>query len=636
VQSVLTTCPFCSCGCGLYLQATGKRPGGSAPSANHPVSRGTLCARGWNAHEAVAWGERLTQPLVRRERGLRPVTWEEALAETVRLLFGVLGSGGAVGVLGSARATNEENFLAARLARSVLETPHVDSCLRATYTPAVDGLAEVTGSHRLAGTLAEVERAEVIVLIEGDLARTHPRAAHAVLEALTRGARLITIGVARTQMSRLAALHLSAAPGEHSGVIARLARALLAASAAHPPAARLDPRGYGALRESVADLAAADESRTAAGWLADARRTAALVATTTFSVAQERANARGVASLLALTGHLGQPGSPLIILPLRGNLRGACEMGVAPDRLPGHAPLTDEVVRQRLRNLWGRIPVATTGLAAEAIVDRLAGVLIVAEDPGAVLALGKRAQEALGRMSCVIVLDAFATASVAAADVVLPIASFAESEGSVTNLEGRVQAVRPCGRPPGEARHGWQVLAEISSRLGVPTFCDSPLDILRQIAAAVPGYARVSDVAFTPGWGSLTAGPNGGRLQLHEFAMPAPAPAPLSFRLAWDELFDWGSDPLVRFSPTLCRDHSSRRKLFPHGWVEMSTADADRLGLRQGWAARLGSPRGTSTVPVVVRGDLEPGTLLAPFALRDQLGELMNREGVAAVTVEKA
>ncbi len=162
--------------------------------------------RGWAAHEAPTWGERLTQPLVRRGGALEPAGWDEALARAVEGLGPAAGSD--VGVLGSPRATNEECFLLARLAREALGTGNVDSVLRPTYQPFVDGLAAISGQATARGTLGELEASEVVLLIEGDLTRTHARVGLSVLRAIKQGARLVTLGPSRTRFGRLASLHL--------------------------------------------------------------------------------------------------------------------------------------------------------------------------------------------------------------------------------------------------------------------------------------------------------------------------------------------------------------------------------------------------------------------------------------------
>jgi predicted molibdopterin-dependent oxidoreductase YjgC len=132
MRQVLTTCVYCGCGCGLYLQVDGERIAAVLPSRNHPVSRGNLCVKGWHLHETIQHPDRLTTPLLRKNGALVPVSWQEALgfaaAELDRLRQAPGGS--ALGVLASAKCSNEENYLLQKFARAVLHTNNVDHCAR--------------------------------------------------------------------------------------------------------------------------------------------------------------------------------------------------------------------------------------------------------------------------------------------------------------------------------------------------------------------------------------------------------------------------------------------------------------------------------------------------------------------------
>ena len=133
-KNVLTTCIYCGCGCGLYLQVLDGRVVGTLPAKGHPISEGKLCIKGWNAHGFVHHPDRLTTPLIRNEKGgpLRKASWEEALDLVASRLNQVQADNGpdAIGFLASAKCTNEENYLLQKLARGVLGTNNVDHCAR--------------------------------------------------------------------------------------------------------------------------------------------------------------------------------------------------------------------------------------------------------------------------------------------------------------------------------------------------------------------------------------------------------------------------------------------------------------------------------------------------------------------------
>jgi len=289
----------------------------------------------------------------------------------------------------------------------------------------------------------------VILLLEGDLARTHPRAALAVLRAVRRGGRLLTLGAVRTQLARLAALHLPVVPGREAEALAGLVAAV---------------RALEGTKGSSPEPA--DPLRRAALWLAQATRASAILAPMGAEPLDARQAARELATLVAVAGHLGRTGSAILALAARGNLRGSCAVGVLPDRLPGSRGPDDREASQRLGEIWGREPHAADGLDVAAMLERVSALIVVADDPPTALPAGAAARSALGRAHRLIVLDAFRTETAQQAHVVLPIAAFVETDGSVTSAEGRVLRVRAAIAPPGEARPGWRVLTDLLARLG--------------------------------------------------------------------------------------------------------------------------------------------------------------------------
>jgi len=635
--TVPTTCPFCACGCGFYLLANKGELVGVAPSETHPVSRGRLCARGWGAHEAALWGDRLRQPLVNRNGKLESVSWVETLDHVAGRIKELIEAGKSVGVLGSARATNEENYLAGKLARAGLQTNNLDFSYHSICGPLFTGLEEVCGEYTPSISLNDIESSQTILLIEGDLAKTHPRAASSVMKAVDKGARLITVGYIRTQMACLSSLHLPTAPGNEGEVIDGLLAAVLHLGLEDRKSVAVHCEGYDALRRDVAAVKMSEEIHQAADWIGRAERATFLMAPTSGQGDQPRRDAAALATLAAITGHLDRPGCGLLPLLARSNVRGACDMGVAADRLPGCRPLDDERSRQRLQDLWGKKLPLAPGRDAESLLQSVSGLIVLADDPPSVLPMGQRAMAALEKIEFLVVLDAFATPTTRIAHTVLPIASFAETEGTLTSMEGRVQRLRVTTDPPGEARTGWQVLAELCARFDVGGSYSSATDVLREIVQAVPRYAEMEQGRLADGWGgTLVEGSDRGKFVLHATGVAALTSAERPHVLARDGAFDWGRDPLVSFSPTLSRDYQSQRKLFPNGFVEMCQQDADGLGVHAGWKVRLTSVQGDAIVPIRVRTDLKSGVLLVPYAFRDHVANVLGTHSVTAVKVEQA
>jgi len=635
--TIPTTCPFCACGCGFYLLANKGELVGVAPSETHPVSLGRLCARGWGAHEAPLWGSRLRRPLIKRHGKMESVSWGEVFDHVAGRFHELIDAGKSVGVLGSPRATNEENYLAGKLARAGLQTNNVDFCYHSICRPLVAGLEEVTREYAGSISLNDIESSETILLIENDLAKTHPRAAFSVMKAVEKGAHLITIGYTKTQMARLSSLYLETAPGSEGEVINGLLASVVHLGLEDRILVAVHCEGYDALRRDLGPVKMTESTCQAAEWIARAKQAAFLMAPTGGQDDQPRMDAAAFATLAAITGHLDRPGSGLLLLLGRSNVRGACEMGVVPDRLPGYKPFYDGRSQERLQDLWGKKLPSAPGLDAENILQSVSGLIVLADDPPSVVPMGQRAMAAVEKIEFLVVLDAFATPTAKAAHTVLPIASFAETEGTLTSMEGRVQRHRAATDPPGEARNGWQVLAELCARFNIGVSYKSAGDVLREIGQAAPQYAGIGQRMSVEGWGgTVVEDADRWKFMLRAAGVAALTSAERPHVLARDGAFDWGRDPLISFSPTLSRDHQSQRKLFPNGFVEMCREDADKLGVRAGWQVKLSSVYGDAVVPVQVRTDLKPGVLLVPYAFRDHVANVLCTRRLAAVKVERA
>ena len=615
VRSERTICPFCSCGCGFYLRGTAGGMEGVGPSEHHAVSAGRLCVLGWSAHEASRWGPRLRTPLLRQDGELQPVSWEEALAAAADGLSRLRSAGRPLGVLVSGRSSNEESYLAVALARSALRTPHLDAGLRGQWDALLRGLGRVRQRPAPGEALARLESSDLVVLLEDDLSVTHPRVAQAVLRAVRRGARLVTVGWQRTPLATLASHHV---PLDAAAPLATLA-------------------GLGV----QAPLKA---------WLSAACRASFVLSPFDADPALLRAASACFSELAA--GLSGGGTEPLLLpLPVRANTRGALDMGVAPDCLPGCRPLGDSEARASLRRVWGNDGCWDAGVDADGMAGVVAGLVVVGEELPAVHPSPARVREQLAAVEHHVVVDAFLTETAAAAHVVLPMAAFGEAEGTVTGVEGRAQVLRPFGPPPAGVRQGWEILAALMQALDSPYRVRTPAELRGAIAASVPGYESLGGPLPDDGWPvawpevePVPAGGNGKGAAGADAPWPAQivaAPGPhgstgRGLLLRRVGAFDWGQDSLVRFSPTLRRDSASRARRFPQGLVAMCASDAGALGVRDGWMLRLRSPHGEARVALAVQDGLEPGMVLVPYAFREQLGAVLGAEGVAEVVVRPA
>ena len=473
-----TVCPLCAVGCHLRSGESGGRARGAAGPAN---PNGRLCEMGVTAFDIVGDEGRLEQPLVRRNGTLQSTDWDTAYEEAVGRLETVRAAHGpdALAFLGAPYCTNEENYLLQKLART-LGTNNVDNRARLCHASVAETLSERLGWPASTGSLDSLADAEVILVAGANPAERQPVAFDSfVRPAVNDGAMLVHVDPVGNQTTRLADVHLAPRPGTDALVFALLCAQVSDAGGVDRAFVAERTRGYerfdAALREfdreraaAVADVERAPLAR-AAERLADADRVAALTGTGIEGAGRSVPAAEPLLDLLLLTGNVGRRGTGLYIFRGLVNEQGATDAGCAPDRLPGHQPVTDPEARARVTDEWGVAPPSTPGRSARDLLaafgDEIRGALVVGENP----AVSKRdpdwVHDRLAALDALVVLDIGTNETTDRADVVLPAAAGVEKAGTVTNLERRVQRVHPSASTPGAARPDDAILRDIGQRL---------------------------------------------------------------------------------------------------------------------------------------------------------------------------
>jgi formate dehydrogenase alpha subunit len=672
-----TTCPFCGVGCGLVLGVADGRVTDVRPCAGHPVSRGRLCVKGWNADKFLASPERLTQPLLRRGTRLEPVAWDVALAAAVEALTSARREAGpdAVGVIASARATNEDNFAAMKFARAVLGTNNVDHCARVCHAPSVEGLRRTLGSGAMTNSIEDLARADCFLVVGSDTTENHAIIGGRLLEAKARGARLIVVDPRRTRLAEFADRHLQL----HLGTDIPLVNGMIHAIFAHgwEDRAYLAERceNVAALRASVAEFTpervaavtgvpAADVVE-AARWYAGSPRAALVYGIGVTQHVCGTENVVALSNLALVTGHVGFESAG--INPLRGqnNVQGACDMGALPDVYSGYQRVTDDAARGRFEADW-RVRLPTTPGRTTLAMERAAAdgamrcLVVLGEDPVVTDPDQHGVRRALEQLDMLIVVELFLTETARLADVVFPAASFAEKDGTFTSTERRVQRVRRAVAPPGEARADWDILEALAVRLGRGMGFTSAERIFAEMAHLTPSYAGMTYGRLEqPGglqWPCPDVGHPGtpilhrdhcargkGRLLPVRDTPPAELPdADYPLQLTTTRLhFQYGSGSMTRRAPLLEREN-------PRGILWINPADAAARAISAGTPVRVRSRRGEVTTRAVVSDALPPGMVAMPYHFREAPSNRLTNDTaldpisrmpelkVCAVTVERA
>jgi len=502
-----TPCAHCGDGCKTTLNVRNNEILRGNNRDKTGINGEFLCIKGRYAGDFVRHPDRLRAPLLRRNNLLVEVTWDDALEFVARRLQDVLSLHGPqrVGFLGSNRTTNEENYLLQRLARGVLGTNNVDHHRTADFSALLAALVGDPGRLAASGDLT---RARAILLVGNDPTHNHPLLAYNIRTAVRHwGARLFIINGKDIKLRRQARQFVTVPVGKEAAAI----EALLGGSPGLEPA-------------TVAQLS---ELRSALGKESDV-----------IVLFGAEVSGAGVRRLVELGNSL--PGKArYIALADYANSRGAADMGLLPDRLPGYGPVADEASRRKWEQVWKTTLPAAPGLDARSMLTggQLRALYVVGSNPVKTFGLQPR-RESLGQLELLIVQELFLTETAQLADIVLPAASAYEKDGTVTNTCGEVQRLRRPLEPLG-ARSDFEIFRLLSYALKNPIPLRTPEAALEEIRQHVPGY-QVSLGALLTGQAAMTL-PADGRGSVE-------TPAGLIFS-SDDSLFTSGT--LGRYSKTL-------------------------------------------------------------------------------------
>lgn len=525
-ESTATHCPYCALQCAMTL-TPGRRPGSlDVAPRDFPTNRGGLCQKGWTSAALLGSPERLTAPLVRDARSgpLREAGWEEALDRVAGGFASVRAARGAdgVAVFGSGGLTNEKAYLLGKFARLALGTSQIDYNGRFCMSSAAAAGTRAFGLDRgLPFPVTDLDASQAVVLVGANPAETMPP-----LMGHFDPARLIVVDPRRTATAGAAVaaggLHLRNAPGTDLALALGLLHVALveghldtpertayrsARTRGWPGVRRMAAQWWPERTERLTGVAAAD-LRRAAAVLARARRAHIL---TGRGAEQHSKGVDTVSAWIDLALALGLPGTPgsgYGCLTGQGNGQGGREHGQKADQLPGYRRIDDPEARAHVARVWGVDPgtLPGPGRSAWELLDALgtppgpSALLVMGSNPAISAPRSGRVRERLRALDLLVVADFVRSETAELADVVLPVAQWAEESGTMTNLEGRVLRRRRAQRPPPGVRTDLEVLRGLAVRLGrdgaeFPADPDTVLDELRHASRGGPADYSGADTA---------------------------------------------------------------------------------------------------------------------------------------------
>jgi formate dehydrogenase major subunit len=523
-KDVPSLCPYCGVGCQTtfhvldnhVLRVSGR---------NGPSNLGRLCVKGRFGFDYVHHPHRLLVPLVRRDgvakdaerlldpadplSAFREATWDEALARAAAGLRRAYEAHGprAMAGFGSAKGSNEEAYLFQKLMRTAFRTNNVDHCTRLCHASSVAALMEGLNSGAVSNQVADVQHADVFIVIGANPTINHPVAATFMKNAIERGAKLILMDPRRTELARHATYSLQFRPDTDVALLNAMMHTIIEEGLTDDDFIARRTKGFDAVRQMVKAYSP-EAMQHVCGIDAETIRGAARLYATAGSamifwgmgISQHvhgTDNARCLIALALMTGQIGRRGTGLH--PLRGqnNVQGASDMGLIPMVYPDYQSVESDAARERFEALWGVELDRKKGLTVVEIMHaakrrEIRAMYIMGENPAMSDPDLTHARQALASLDWLVVQDLFLTETASFADVILPASAFPEKTGTFTNTDRRVQLGRQALELPGETRQDLWIIQELARRLGLDWDYAGPADVWSEIRQAVPSCAGIT------------------------------------------------------------------------------------------------------------------------------------------------
>lgn len=490
----------------------------------------------------------------------------------------------------------------------------------------------------MTNSIDEISDADLILVIGSNTTEQHPLVSTRIFEALEKGALLYVVDPRRIRLTDFAQAYAPIEPGTNLAMINAMMQVIIEENLMDMHFIETRTENFEAMKASVVHCTpewaepltkvSAETIRQFARTYATSNKAMILY---TMGVTQHVTATKSIcalANLAMLTGHVGRPSTG--INPLRGqnNVQGSGDMATLPDYLPGYQRPEWPETKARFTKAWGEISCLRGHVMMEMfnLVDegKMKAMYIIGENPVLSDPDQNHTIHALKKLPFLVVQDLFMTETAAFANVVLPAASFLEKDGTYTNTERRVQLIRKVIEPVGNSKPDWEILTEILKRLGLDVNYQSPSEIMDEINQLVDSYGgitheRIQEVGlqwpcpdkshpgtpimhvdqFTRGKGLFT---------VNEFVRTGE-------RISEEFPFIMTTGRVTHqyHTGTMTRKVWTLTREYPHGFVEINTIDAKRLGIKEHQMVRISSARGSITAPAMITDRINEKTIFMPF-----------------------
>ncbi len=638
-----TVCPYCGTGCEMNVGTKDEHIVQVKPVNESPVNHGHLCVKGRYALDFVHSEDRITEPLIRENGEWKVVSWDEALEFTADKLSEIKEKFGAdsTAVLGSARATNEENYLAQKFARVCLETHNVDNCARVCHTPSAAALKMMLSTGAATNSFKDIEIAKTIMICGANPTENHPILGSRIKQAVRqRGAKLIVIDPRRIELAEYADIHLQLKPGTNIALLNSIACVIIEENLTDLEFIKTRVTDFDKYSDFVSNYAPEKVALICGVEVELIRRTARLYASEKPSMCvhglgttEHTQGTEGVmclVNLALLTGNLGKIGTG--VNPLRGqnNVQGAAQMGCDPGILTGSIAIEDG--REIFERVWKTALPTQKGLSQLQMMDaaangKLKALWVIGYDVFLTNANAHKTAESLKNLEFIIVQDMFMNETARQfADVFFPAASSFEKNGTFMNGERRVSRVRKAIEPIGNSKSDWEIICNVAKTFGKGEFFNfnSAEEIWNEIREVWRGsfgitYDRIEKHGLQwncpeidhPGTEVLHSEKFGSQT---ETALRRIKYIPTKEKVSDEYPFILNTGrTLYQFNAGTMTGRTKNIELRPIDLLNISPKDANKLGIFDGEVVRVKSSYGEIEMHIEISTGIRQGELFATF-----------------------
>jgi formate dehydrogenase alpha subunit len=655
-----TICPHCAVGCRINMNVKqDKVVNISAGNGNiQGVNEGKICAKGRFGYGFIQSKERLTTALIKKDGQLQPASLKEALSYAAEKLKKIKETDGgqAIGGLSSTKIPNEDSYLFQKFMRAAIGTNNIDNYTHIEHSPTLKGLPESLGLYTATNSLDRISSAELILVLGSNSSNSNPIVSLKIKGAIKSGhSKIIVADPRKISLASQANKWLKIKPGTDLALLGGIMWTIVKESLADDQVLQDNGEYFEKFKESLNDYnpnevakitgLAKEEIKNAARMIAKATSLAIVYSSGLTQQIHGTQNVIALADLFLLTGHVGKEQSG--IYPMRDdcNSQGVCDMGVLPNYLPGYQRVDDSQMREKFNKAWGVELPAKPGLNTVQMFGairqrKLKALYIMGDNPIRHLSHSQEILQALKSLDFLMVQDMFMSPTAELADVVLPTASFAEREGTITNMGRRVQKLNQAILTPGRAFPDWTIIKHISIMFGYDMGYTSTAEIMSEINTLVPIYAGITYKRLEnneslywpchdetdPGSKCIPSDKNNGT-KAHFVSLP-PIPEAEKIDSSYPFKLIVGATLFHSSSTAFSMKSAILNEICPAGTVDLNPQDAAKLGINDSDTIRIKSRLASVEAKARLVSQNPEGIVFMPKEFKEELNipELMPDE----------